>query len=215
MKQFFLFLGLVFICQATFSQYKIGIRGGLNIASQKQTLGYGENVVRKGETIASFHIGAIGEIKATRWLFIQPSVLLNGKGADFKGLRSDGSGYYTSTTKLRPFYLELPILLVAKTKLPGSDIKIFGGAGPSFGYGIFGKVKTEMSSSAVFYKGSENRFDFGIDITGGVELPSGWQFSGHFIPGIANVSSDQGPEPWEAKNKVVAVSIGYFFSKNR
>jgi hypothetical protein len=90
---------------------------------------------------------------------------------------------------------------------------MFAGAGPSPRFGIFGKEKDQVSSPPVFYKGSKNRFDFGIDIAGGVELPSGWQFSAHFIPGIANVSSDQGPEPWEAKNKVFALSVGYFFTR--
>ena len=213
MKQFFLFFCINCICQATFSQYKIGLRGGLNIANQKQSLGYGENFEIKGEPIASFHVGAMSEIKLNPMLFLQPSLMLNGKGANYKVSISDGNGTYTSAVKVRPYYIELPIILVAKTSLPGSDTKIYGGAGPSLGFGIFGKEKSHFGSNPVFYKGSKNRFDFGIDITGGIELPSGWQFSCHFIPGIANVSSDQGPEPWEARNKVFALSVGYFFTE--
>ena len=213
MKSFFYFLCFVCICQASFSQSRFGIRGGLNIASQKYTLGYGENVIIKGEAIASFHIGGMSEIKLNRSLFLQPSLMLNGKGANFSELISGGNGIYSSSVKVRPYYIELPIILVAKTSFPGSHIKIYGGGGPSFGYGIFGKEKSKGSSNPVFYKGSKNRFDFGIDITGGMELPSGWQFSCHYIPGIANVSSDRGPEPWEAKNKVFALSVGYFFTK--
>jgi len=206
---------MVFICQASFSQYEIGLRGGINISNQKQTLGYGENVEIKGEPIISFHIGAMSEIALNRTLFLQPSLVLNGKGANFKGTASNSNGNYTFIEKVRPYYLELPILIVAKTKLPGSGISIFGGAGPTFGYGIFGNDKSQFSSSRVFYKGSNNRFDFGIDMAAGVEVPAGWQISFHFVPGIANVSSDQGPEPWEAKNKVVALSVGYFFSKKK
>ncbi len=215
MKKLIVLLTVVCLTQITFSQTRWGLRGGLNIVNQKKTLGYGQNVVIKGEAIPSFHIGMTSDIRITHWLFMQPSLLLNGKGANFKVLAADNSGTYTRTDKVRPYYLELPMLFVAKKRLPDPGINIFAGAGPSLGYGIFGKAKSESGSNTAFYNDQDGlkRFDFGIDVTAGVELPSGWQFSCHFIPGIANISADNGPEPWETKNKVFALSIGYFFTR--
>ena len=210
MKKLFILLGVLCLTQISFSQSRFGIRGGLNIANQKVTFsGFGEEVSQSGDAIPSFHIGGMGEIQLSELFYLQPSLILTGKGMNFSGEDDFGNPI---TAKVRPYYLELPVNLVVKTKLPTTNLSIFGGAGPSLGFGVFGNVEAEGEKDDAFQDEGFKRFDFGINLTAGVETQSGWQFSFHFTPGLANI---YGPEDEDItwKNKVVGFSIGYFFTK--
>jgi len=216
MKKLPILIGIVCLTQLTLAQNtRFGLRGGLNIANQKVTVSVlGQKASQSGDAIPSFHIGGMGEIQLSDIFFIQPSLLLSGKGMNYSTQDDQGNDV---NAKIRPFYLELPINLVVKTQLPNSNLMVYGGAGPSLGYGIFGKVKGgDNGDEDAFQDGGFKRFDFGVNLTAGVELPSGWQFSFHFTPGIANIAPDS-PDPdvtlnW--KNKVVGFSVGYFLSGN-
>jgi hypothetical protein len=193
---------------------RFGLRGGLNIANQKISVSFmGDKASQSGDAIPSFHIGGMGEIQISDMFFVQPSLLLSGKGMNFSTEDDQGNPI---KAKIRPFYLELPINLIIKTQLPNSNLSVYGGAGPSIGYGIFGKVKSGDTDEDAFQDEGFKRFDFGINVTAGVEVPSGWQFSFHFTPGIANIapSTDGTDADINWKNKVVAFSIGYFLSGN-
>ncbi len=210
MKRFLLSFCIIGICHATFSQARFGIRGGLNIANQKVT--NNGNTYLNGNAFPSFHIGGMGEIQLSELFYLQPSLVLTGKGMDLAGIE-DGFGNHF-TAKFRPYYLELPINLVVKTKLPTTNLSIFGGAGPYLGFGVFGNVDVTGEKEDAFRDEGFKRLDFGINLTAGVETQSGWQFSFHFTPGLANIYAPDDPDiTW--KNKVASLSVGYFFSKNK
>jgi hypothetical protein len=210
MKKFFTLSALVCLIQISFAQARFGLRGGLNIANQKITVNaFGDNISQSGDAIPSFHIGGMGDIQLSELFYLQPSLILTGKGMDLSGEDDFGNPI---NAKVRPFYLELPVNLVIKTKLPTTNLFIYGGAGPSLGFGIFGNVEAENQTEEAFQEEGFKRLDFGINLTAGVETQTGWQFSFHFTPGIANI---YGPEDEDLtwKNKVVGFSVGYFFTK--
>jgi len=216
MKRLLILSAVVCLTQISFSQNRFGIRGGLNIANQKISVNaFGDNASQSGDAIASFHIGAMGDIKLSELFYLQPSLLLSGKGTNFKGEDDFGNPI---TAKIRPYYVEIPINLIVKTTLPSTKLSVYGGAGPSVGYGLFGKVESDGESDDAFQDDGFKRFDFGINLTAGVETPSGWQFSFHFTPGIANIYGGEdvgGGTDIDWKNKVIGFSIGYFFPKKK
>jgi len=209
MKKLLILFSVLCLSQIALSQFTFGIRGGLNIANQKVTVNaFGDEISQSGDAIPSFHIGGMGELKLSELFYLQPSLLLSGKGMNFAGEDDMGNPV---TAKIRPFYLELPVNLVVKTALPSTNLSIYGGAGPSLGYGIFGKVESDGESDDAFQEDGFKRFDFGINITAGVETQTGWQFSFHFTPGLANIAPDADDVDINWKNKVVGFSVGYFF----
>ena len=210
MKKLLLIGTIVCLAQIAFSQTRFGIRGGLNLTNVKIDATYmGQSASQTGTGIATFHIGGMADVPISEHFSFQPSLLLNGKGSNF----DDGSG---GTSKIRPYYLELPLLLIAKTTLPNTNFSVFGGAGPSVGYGLFGKATSQGQSGDVFGADGFKRFDFGIDLTAGAELPSGFHFSFHFVPGLADIGPGSDPSTpdltFKVKNKVIQFSIGYFLS---
>jgi hypothetical protein len=210
MKKLLLTGAVVCLTQIAFCQTRFGIRAGLNLANEKINATYmGQSVGQSGNGIATFHVGGMADLPISEHFSVQPSLLLSGKGSNF----DDGSG---GTSKFRPYYLELPVLLIAKTSLPNTQMTIFGGVGPSFGYGIFGKATSQGQSADIFSSDGFKRFDFGVDLTAGVELPAGFHFSFHFIPGVTDVGPGNDPNTpdltFNVKNKVIQFSIGYFFA---
>jgi hypothetical protein len=216
MKKLFILLGVICLTQISFAQHRFGIRGGLNIANQKVTVSaFGDKISQSGDAIPSFHIGGMGDIQLSELFYLQPSILLSGKGMNLDGEDDFGNPI---EVKVRPFYLELPVNLVVKTQLPSTNLSIYGGAGPSIGFGVFGKVKGGGEDEDAFQEEGFKRLDFGVNLTAGVETQTGWQFSFHFTPGIANIYGGEdvgGGEDITWKNKVVGFSIGYFFSQNK
>src|SRR5687768_8525612 len=154
-----------------FSQARFGIKGGVNFANQKMKITLmGQSGDQSGDGIVSFHVGGVAEIPIGENFAFRPELLLSGKGANWKG--EDEDTEEPITAKFRPFYLELPLNFVYKHYFP-TGMRFYGGAGPSIGYGLFGKIKSEGESEDFFQDGAFKRFDFGINILAGVELSSG------------------------------------------
>ena len=214
MKKLTVLLALVMISQFIFAQRRFGIRAGLNIANQKISAKYmGEKNTQHGKAIPSFHLGAMGDLQLNDFLSLQTSLILTGKGANFEAADSMGN---PTTAKLRPFYIELPIALVYKHSLPTTNATIYGGVGPALAFGVFGKAKTGSESQDAFQKEGFKRFDLGLNLTAGLELPTGLQFSFHFSPGLINIANIQDPDVdinW--KNEVVGFSFGYFLTHRK
>jgi hypothetical protein len=218
MKKLLIVIAVVSLSQIAAAQTttRFGIRGGLNIANEKLKASFmGQSASQSGDAIVSFHVGGMADIQLSDMFSIQPSLLLSGKGSDLQSDDGTGTGN-TETAKIRPYYLELPVLLVVRTTLPNSNLSLFGGFGPSIGYGLFGKATSQGESTDVFGSDGFKRFDFGLDLAAGVELPSGLQFSFHYTPGLANIAPDSGDPDLSltVKNTVIGFSIGYFFNQN-
>ena len=219
MKRILFFLLACCIATVSFGQARFGLKAGANFANQKVSMNVmGANYSENGDGIVSFHIGGVAEIPLGKHFAFRPELLLSGKGADMAAQEDPGSERYTA--KIRPYYLELPLNIVYKHKFP-SDLSLFGGAGPSLAYGLFGKADAGGAKEDVFDKdaGGYKRFDVGINVLAGIELANGLTFSVNWTPGLANLIDAEGAEIFpgisisdpKIKNSTFGVSIGYMF----
>jgi hypothetical protein len=200
MKKIILSSSIAFTALSLFAQdVRIGIKGGLNLANQKVKSG---SFSEKGTTIASFHAGFVLDIPLTEKLYVQPQLLLAGKGSkDF--------GFI-----FRPYYLELPVNIIYKYEI-NNGLKIYGGLGPGIGLGIFGNIKDlDNNFSRRLKFGETSNSDYKtVDFTGGFELGAevnnkiglgiGYRWSFGDVTRGAN----------KVTHKVVNFSVAYFFGE--
>lgn len=200
MKKIILCFTVLVTTVCTFAQdIRVGIKGGLNLANQKIKSG---SFSRKGNTIASFHAGFVLDIPLTEELYVQPQLLLTGKGSkDFDVI-------------VRPYYVELPVNIIYKYEI-NNRLKIYGGLGPGLGLGIFGNIKdlnNNFSRKLKFGETSNSDYKT-VDFTGGFEL--GAEVNNKVGLGIgyrwsfADVTRGSN----KVTHKVVNFSIAYFFGE--
>ncbi len=147
---------LLLTATAIAQQVRVGVKGGLNVANEKIKSSFSS---RKATTISSFHGGFILDVPLTGNLYLQPQLMLSGKGS------RDGSFDY------RPFYAELPLNLVYKYEV-NNGLKIYGGLGPGIGIGIMGNVRnvdTRFTRNLKFGETTNSDYKT-VDFTGGFEL---------------------------------------------
>ncbi|MFT3822463.1 MAG: porin family protein [Chitinophagaceae bacterium] len=194
-----------------FAQVRLGVEAGLNLANQHiqaDVLGY--SVGRTGNSIGSFHLGAVAEIEVAKNFYVRPKLLLSGKGACFKG--DNDLGFGSDKVTLRPYYLELPVNAVYKYTLK-NKMKLFAGFGPSFAYGLFGNIKSGNQKDDVFQDDGFKRFDFGLNYLAGVEFAKGLVASIYYTQGLSNAYNGNTDENLKWKNRVFSISIGYMLDK--
>lgn len=213
MKRMFLTLIGGIAITAAFSQVRLGVEAGLNLANQhvKASVG-GFSAGQTGNTIASFHLGFVADAEIAKNLYVRPKLLLSGKGSRFKNTSSTpGVG---SNVTFRPYYLELPINVVYKYPL-SNHMKVFAGFGPNFAFGIFGNAKSGDMKDDVFQKDGFKRFDFGLEYLAGVELTRNIVASIHYTQGLSNIynGSNTGISSINWKNRLFGISFGYMFDK--
>lgn len=95
---------------------------------------------------------------------------------------------------------------------PGSGGTFFGGLGPYIGYGLGGSVSGDGFSEAAFggADGGYKRFDAGVHLKGGYQLPSSLRFSLAYEYGLVNKS----PAPdFTSRNRTVQLNVGYSLDK--
>lgn len=214
MKKLLILCAVTALSVTVFSQARFGIKGGLNLANQKLKVSFmGQSADQSGDGIVAFHIGGVAEIPIAQHFAFRPELLLSGKGTNFDG--EDPDTGEPIKAKFRPFYLELPLNVVYAHET-ATGLKLYAGAGPSIGYGIFGKAKSGSQSDDFFQDGAFKRLDFGVNILAGLELTSGLTFGVNFTPGLANISDVEtgglgfdGDLKWT--NTVVGFSVGYMF----
>lgn len=213
MKKILLICIAVSTALAASTQTRFGIKGGLNLASERLTVSQmGFSVSKESDVMAGFHLGGVMEIPVAPHFSFRPELLLSAKGGNFDGSFADSTG--TQKVKMRPFYLELPLNMVYHYTWP-TGLKFYGGAGPSIAYGIFGKTKSGNLSDNVFQDGGFKRLDVGINLLAGLELKSGLTLGANFTPGLSNIydgGAVQGVTDIKFKNTVFGLSVGYMFS---
>jgi len=149
----------------SFAQLRFGAKVGVNFAKIRAVYdGDNDNDVK---ALTSFAIGGTADYALSDALSIQPSLLFSGKG--FKYKEDD----YKFLMKL--YYLELPINVVYKYDI--GVLKIYGAAGPYFGFAIGGTWDDDGDKDKIKFGDGNNddnikRGDFGLNIGAGVEVNS-------------------------------------------
>lgn len=185
-----------------FAQNKIGIRGGLNLASEFISV---DNQRAKTHIATSFHLSGYYDIATSANFSIQPGISLEGKGGVSK---VDGASL---TDKL--LYLEVPINFIGRVPTRSGDI--FVGAGPYFAYGIDARVSNGRLSEVLEWGNGFNQLrpiDAGLGFMMGYRFNSGLTARVSNSGGLVNISN-QGQGKYF--NRVTSIGIGYEFASGK
>src|SRR5690606_26891120 len=178
MKKLILSIAILAFSVSVFAQGQpmgFGIKAGVNFP--KYNFSGNDNSI---ETDAStnFHVTAFLDAPIfTDYLYVQPGISLQGKGAKFAEGSFMGEDYRVTQNTM---WLEIPVNLVAKAPT-GQTGHLFVGAGPYVGFGLSGKNKVtggngDASEVGDFKFGSENDqkgTDFGLNFIGGYQFNNG------------------------------------------
>lgn len=212
-----LFLSVYFSPQAQI------IKAGINSANITIT---NDGDIDENNALTSFQAGITGDIKILPMFFFQPGILITGKGSKTAEGNPNGATYYTATTN--PVYIEIPATFVFKSPGP---IRFFFGAGPYIAMGVGGKNKVDGRFLGTSFHSEESiewsnddpstlsyeegagygimkRFDYGINVTGGLQFTK-IVLALNYGHGLAKLQSgSESSADDENKHRVFSITVG-------
>ena len=230
MKKTILLGAIALISLSTFAQDKsddsritYGVKAGVTFP----TVTGGDAI----KSITSFYVGGMVDIPVSSMFSVQPGLSFIGKGyieeLDYSAFGLP-EGDVVLTFKSNPFYIEIPVNLVAKFEAgPG---KLFVGAGPYVSFGVAGKLKRTFSGTQLAdlragdsivadqlkdveadLKFGTNKdlksLDFGLNFLLGYQLTNGLSINGGYGLGLTGIKTDSA----SIKNSVISVGLGFAF----
>jgi len=209
-----------------YSQLRLGIRGGVNLATFN-----GSEVVEWGAANVDptaqvkFHLGVYADYFIVENISIQPGLFYSAKGPNYEGETEiyNNMGEFMMediTYKKRLGYLDIPILVHFHIN---ENLSVF--AGPQFSFLISAKVKNDAAQEVLNALGLEEDedvkdsyrgFDLGFPIGLGYELTNGFNVQLNYDLGLINIAKgydydggDGGDRYFNVKNGVVKLSVGF------
>jgi hypothetical protein len=200
MKKIFLtLLSVSAISLSSNAQLPITVIAGVNMANA--TLKQG-SVSPSSSSVTGFHVGLLTDISLGNKLSLMPGLIYSIKGYKISDL--------DATAKINN--LEIPINIAYKLPVPG----LFVYAGPYLGYAISGTTTMGSNSSSIKIGTDSSSdikpMDMGLNIGMGYNLPKKFFVRAQYGMGLTNIMP-QGNADNMIKNKVFAISIGYYFRK--
>lgn len=213
-------IGALFFTGAIAQNPYFGVKGGFNLSHM--TLRDDDGLQSKRFNVSpGFNVGFTMDYRIIPELTINTSVLVSTKGYSERREEEFQGVNITSLETLQLYYAELPIYVKYEFDLGAVDV--FVGAGGFVSYGYWGKYRWRREGGGEVEWGKEDVYwgddpdvddfknlDYGVSLNGGVKfenyvLDFGYNYS------LANITAntDNGQI---AKNRVLYVSISYFFS---
>lgn len=214
------------------SKAQVYVQGGLNLANISKTK---SGQTEDNNTLTSFNAGVLGRFDLSTIIDLESGFILSGKGAKAQTYFTSGSDDNYVITKFNPLYVEVPLNLVVR--FPFEKRKnIFVHFGPYAAMGIGGKSKSDSKILGVTSHSESNikfsddnpftseqddaaydklkRFDFGINIGGGIDLRK-IMIKINYGLGLTKINSTQSDNSADDKNKyrTFSVSLGIPFSQ--
>ena len=179
---------------------RLGVKGGINLASQPTT-GDGDSDVGLKSSLGLV-AGGFVTLPIASWLELQPEALYSVKGSRF-----DEDGI---TAKVLIDYLEVPLLARYSKRGAGRNGYYVAG-GPVAAFRLRARTRTEFGGATeeIDIADELERFDFGLAIGGGVELGA-WVFDGRYTHGLKDVDKDQS-DSVKVTNRAVSITAGFRF----
>ena len=195
MKKLLLFTAFAifaFVNSNAQGEFRIGFKGGVNIASigGDNAFGVGSFGSRTG-----FHIGALVEIPITDKISVQPELMYSMKGSDFSFASSDFD--------IKLDYIDVPIM---------GKYHIIEGLSGEFGpvIGVLVKADADNGDETEDIKDLYKTTDIGLAIGATYRLPMGVFFSLRYNKGLTDINDDPDTNA-KSQNNVFQVSAGYSF----
>lgn len=185
-----------------------GIKAGVNFPKYNFS---GDNTTIETDASTNFHVTAFLDAPiVTDYLYVQPGVSLQGKGAKFAEGSFLGRDYaWTQNT----MWLEVPVNIVAKAPT-GQAGHLFVGAGPYLAFGLSGKDKVSGDNGSIesdfkFGKDEDMKgMDFGLNFIAGYQLNNGLMIHGGYGLGLTDLTPDGGGDAKQT-NRVWTVGLGF------
>lgn len=212
---------LLILGESAFSQIRVGIKAGLNLADMKYEPKNQTSGTPNTHSLPSFNAGIIADIPLIEGLALQPGLMLEGKGSKVE--ESGNSWSYTQT--MNPLYVSVPVNILFKPEI-GKDTKLYFGFGPYFAWGIGGKAtfsgnigNLNGSTDHTLQFGNDSgddlkTNDIGANILGGFEFSKGLLVGAQYGISITNNAPNSSNNANKIlRNKVFSFSVGYLFGK--
>ncbi len=200
------------------------VQGGVNLANITKSA---SGQTQDNNMLTTFNVGLMHRFNVAPVFAIESGILLDGRG-------SKANTYFTSSkddnyykTKFNPLYLEIPLNAVIKLPIQ-NNMSVFINAGPYAAMGVAGKSKVESKLLGISSSSSENikfnndnpttsaqegaaynklkRFDFGLNLGGGVDLGA-VLVKVNYGMGFDKISSMQTDNNSNDKNKYRTLSL--------
>ena len=176
------------------------IAGGVNF----NYLDYYDRITTIEGRNTSFHAGIFYQKNMDDHFAIQPNLILSMRGGKISDI--------DSAIDIRLLNIELPINFLYTYK------GFMAGGGPSFHYGIKGKISVNEKIEDAYDKTSSmhlalKRFEFGANFILGYKFKKGVFLTGSFSPGLTSIYKGDGSAPSnvKARTRLFGISVGYMF----
>ncbi len=205
-----LFAASLAVPQASAQNIKLGVKGGVNIA----TIG-GSDADSLGDTKSKVGLvaGAFAEFMVGDIIGIQPEVLYSQKG-----VKSDDLGV---DAKIKLDYIEVPVLVKVNVPVEGSKVRPSFFVGPAIAFKASCKLQgssggTSASIDCEDAGANIKSTDFGATAGGGIAFDVGGAEVGvevRYTLGFTKIDDD--PDPFDIKNRVFSIMGTVGFSPTR
>lgn len=222
MKKLFAFAFFTGIYITASSQ--VYIQGGVNLANISKTE---SGTTEKNNMLTTFNAGLLGRFNLSTAFDLETGVLVDGRGAKAETYFTNSTDDNYVKAKFNPLYIEVPFNLILRVPLD-NKMNIFFNAGPYAAMGIAGKSKLETkvfgasshSESNIKFSNDDpftseqddaaydkiKRFDFGLNIGGGLDLGK-ILLKANYGMGFTKINSTESNNGKDNKNKYRTVSI--------
>ncbi|MEO5651138.1 MAG: porin family protein [Ginsengibacter sp.] len=222
MKKLFAFAFFTGIYITASSQ--VYIQGGVNLANISKTE---SGTTEKNNMLTTFNAGLLGRFNLSTAFDLETGVLVDGRGAKAETYFTNSTDDNYVKAKFNPLYIEVPFNLILRVPLD-NKMNIFFNAGPYAAMGIAGKSKLETkvfgasshSESNIKFSNDDpftseqddaaydkiKRFDFGLNIGGGLDLGK-ILLKANYGMGFSKINSTESNNGKDNKNKYRTVSI--------
>jgi Outer membrane protein beta-barrel domain len=204
MKKYFLFAVALTSINTYAQKSQLGFTGGTTIANYKmKSDGNDESLNSK----FGFTLGVIGNVPFGRNWSIQPGINWVQKGTKDE----ETIAGVTEKVALITNHIEVPVNFIYTGK------GFFIGAGPSFAFGVSGKIKvddgTTKADEKVKFGNSDNDdikpFDFGANAVAGYQFSSGFFIAANYNFGLSNLIPGDAQNS-SVKSRYAGIKLGYF-----
>ncbi len=186
------------------AQTRFGLKAGFNLADVEAEPDPDPDT----KMLPTFQLGVIADIQVSKYMTIQPGLLLSGKGFRYK---FDFLGEDITATS-NPFYFQIPVNLMFQNN------QVYFGAGPYVGLGIIGNSKAKGGGESVsedlsFGNSNDDNYgplDFGLNLEAGVKLSGSFRLGLGYGLGFANVLPEYYRAPDSSvRHRVLQINLVY------
>jgi len=204
MKKVLLSAAALLVASLSFGQAKWGIVAGPQFSSITSKNAIVNSGKETSSILTGVRAGITVDIPLADEFYIGTGLLYSGKGGKDKN----------SDVKTTLSYLELPVHFMFKPEVGSGRLVL--SAGPYLAYGMGGKIKNTGLGDLKVYDDEalllkQKRFDAGVGINVGYEMPMGLYFGLNTDLGLVN-TADNTNNDRSFKNTSFGVSVGYKFS---